>query len=227
MMRLLNFQAPRGPPSFDRLEGNGLQCSSMSEHRWEEWIESEGVKKLLWKWREQLKIAWGWDREHPASHPINTSYALAEMRESLSRRTRKQKISIRTREPRSLAELFPEKLVEIIWEEHHSGSLTDAIRRAARVEEEKKSWKALQGIIRAMEIAFLVSYIGIEMLPRPKVSILHRGLDQIAKAVGLKDQTEEGFAEFLDDICPCGIKNHKGAVRKLGSRSASIRRPKA
>ena len=132
------------------------------------------------------------------------------------------------KEPRSLAELVPEKLVKTIWEEHHSGTFRDAIRRAAGVHrDEQKSWKAFQGIIRAMEVAYLVSYIGDELLPKPKVSILHRGLDRIAKAGGLEGQTEEGFAEFLDDLCPCGIRRHKEAVRKLWSRSSRNRRPKA
>jgi hypothetical protein len=29
---------------------------------------------------------------------------------------------------------------------------------------------------------------------------------KVAKAAGLEAQTNEGFAEFLDDLCPCGIK---------------------
>ncbi len=77
-----------------------------------------------------------------------------------------------------------------------------------------------------MEITYLVRFFGVELMPKPKVNILHRGLDQIAKAAGLEGQTEEGFAEFLDDLCPCGITRHKEAIRKLSSRSSQIRRPK-
>ncbi len=204
----------------------------MSQHRWEQWIEPEEVKKLLWKAKERLKTVWEWDRKDPKSYPVNTAYALAEIQERLSKQPRERKIRVRLpkpkwpKAPKSLAELVPEKLVKIIWEEHHSGTFRDALRIAAGGPEQEESWKAFQGIIRAMEIAYLVHFLGWEMLPRPKVSILHRGLDQIAKAAGLEGQTEEGFAEFLDDLCPCGIKRHKEAVRKLSSRSARIRRPK-
>jgi hypothetical protein len=128
-----------------------------------------------------------------------------------------------------LAKLIPESLVRNIWEENHNGSYEHAIRRAAATnyEELDKSWRVFQGIIRAMETAYLVGYLGLEFLSKPKVNILHRGLDEIAKAAGIGDQTEKGFAQFLDDLCPCGLKRHREAVRKLSSRSVRIRRPKA
>ena len=114
----------------------------------------------------------------------------------------------------------PENVVKNVYEEYHAGTFRDAIRLAAEFQDGKKSWKTFQGIIRAIEMAYLALYFDVEILPKPKVNILHRGLDQIAKAAGLEDLTEEGFAEFLDDVCPCGIKHHKEAVRKLSSRSA-------
>ncbi len=203
----------------------------MSQHRWEHWVESRATVKLLWEAKEWLKTAWERDQKDPKSYPINTSYALAEIQESLSRRPDDRNTTVRITKPRApttLAELVPEKLVKSIWEEHHSGTFKDALRRAAGFdrEGEEKSGKAFQGILRAMEIAHLVSVYGIELLPKPKVNILHRGLNRIAKAADLEKQTEEGFAEFLDDLCPCGIKHHKEAVRKLSSRSPQIRRPK-
>lgn len=203
----------------------------MSEHRWEQWIESKATVKLLWEAKEWLKTAWERDRKDPTSYPLNTSYVLAEIQESLSRRSGDRNTTVRItkpRAPKTLTKLVPEKLVKSIWEEHHSGTFRDALRRAAGFDREgqEKSWKAFQGIIRAMEIAYLVRFFGLELLPKPKVSILHRGLDQIAKAAGLEEQTEEGFAEFLDDLCPCGITRHKEAIRKLSSRSSQIRRPK-
>jgi hypothetical protein len=203
----------------------------MSGHRWEQWIESEEALRILREAKERLKTAWEWDRKDQTGYPINTSYALAEIQGSLSRGPGNTNTTVRLTEPRpprTMAELIPEKLVKRIWEEHHSGSFREALRRAAGFDREgqEKSWKAFQGIIRAMEIAYLVSFFGLELLPKPKVNILHRGLDQIAKAAGLEGQTEEGFAEFLDDLCPCGIRRHKEAIRKLSSRSSQIRRPK-
>jgi hypothetical protein len=128
--------------------------------------------------------------------------------------------------PKRLGELIPEKVVEAVWEEHHTGAFRDALRLASvtNYEEIEKCWKAFQGIIRAMELAYLARFFGEEALPKPKISILHRGLDQVAKAAGLGEQSEEGFAEFLDDLCPCGLIQHRDAVRKLWSRSPRIRR---
>lgn len=90
-----------------------------------------------------------------------------------------------------------------------------------------KSWKVLQQILRAMEEAYRVRYWGLEFLAKPKANILHKGLDEIAKAAGLEDLTERGFAEFLDDLCPCGLRNHREAIRKLSRRSPQMRHPKA
>jgi hypothetical protein len=73
---------------------------------------------------------------------------------------------------------------------------------------------------------YLVDYMGLEILQHPKVNILHKGLNEVAKTAGLGDQTERGFAEFLDDLCPCGLKKHREAVRKMSSRSIRMRRPK-
>jgi hypothetical protein len=99
-----------------------------------------------------------------------------------------------------------------------------SVRHPPNYDDQEKSWKAFKGIIRAMETAYVVQYWGWELLPRPKANILHRGLDEIAKAAGLGEQTEEGFANFLDDLCPCGLRRHKEAVRKLGSRFEKTRR---
>ena len=201
----------------------------MSQHRWEQWIESKETVKLLWEARERLKTAWEWDRKDPRSYPINTSYALAQILESLSMQPRDKNTTMRLakrKKPTSLAQLIQENVVKTVYEDHHADTLREAIRVAGEVQDWKKSWRAFQGIIRAIEMAYVAHYFGEELLPKPKVSILHRGLARIAKASGLEGQTEEGFAEFLDDLCPCGLRSHREAVRKLRSRSARNRRPK-
>ena len=130
--------------------------------------------------------------------------------------------------PKRLTELISEGIVKAVWEDNHSSRFEDAIMRAApkRFEDADKSWKVFQQIIRAMETAYLAKYWGVEFLAKPKADIMHKSLDEIAKAAGLKDLTEKGFAEFLDDLCPCGLRNHGEAVRKLSGRSSQIRRPK-
>ena len=202
----------------------------MGRHAWAGWVESAEVRKLLWQSAERLEVAWKRDQKYPKSYPLNTSYVLAEIRQSVTRHmgARSTKFLPLPKTPKSLAELIPEKTVKAIWEENHRGTFEEAIAQAATADYKgsKKSWKIFQGIIRAIESAYLVDYWGLEFMAMPKVNILHKGLDEIAKAAGIGDQTEKGFAEYLDDLCPCGVKKHREAVRKLSSRSTRMRRPK-
>ena len=203
----------------------------MSRHAWAGYLESPEVINLLWKSRERLKVAWKRDQEHPKSYPVNTSFALAEIRLGVTGQpaVRPVKHLRLPTTPRRLTELVSERTVKAIWEENHSGRFEDAIAQAAATDRENpnRSWKIFQSIIRAIESAYLVDYVSLDLLQRPKVNILHTGLHEIAKAAGIGDQTEKGFAEFLDDLCPCGLKNHREAVRKLFSRSTRMHRPKA
>jgi hypothetical protein len=201
----------------------------MSGHPWAGWIDSPETVSLVWAAKKRLDSAWKRDRKDPARYPVNTSYALAVIEEALAKKT--PDVTTKTdlpkwRKPRSLAELVPERFVKAIWEGYNSGTFKDAVARAAEFDNVGKSWKTFRTIIRAIEAAYLAGFIGPEVLPRTKVNILHTGLDKIAKAAGLEDQTEKGFAGFLNDICPCGIRNHREAVRKLSSRSARVRRAK-
>lgn len=203
----------------------------MSRHAWAEWVESEEVRHFLWKSKDWLKQAWKYDQDDPNSYPMNTYLALAEIENILTKprgprpRTR---LSTKVKIPRTLWELISERTVKAIWEDNHSGSFEEAIAQATprHYDEVRKSQKVFRTIIRAIETAYDLDYVSWQILPRPKVKILHKGLNKIAKAAGIQDQTEAGFAEFLDDLCPCGLKNHREAVRKLASRSTRMRRPK-
>jgi hypothetical protein len=200
----------------------------MSLHAWEKWVEPE-IRKTLMAGREHLRRAWEHDQTDKNSYPINTAWALAQIRERVSGRPASKKpktLRLRFKRPTTLAELVPDDLIKSVWEENHNSSFESAIMQADDTNDDKhdRSRKAFKGIIRAIEIAYFGRYWGWELLRRPKVSILHRGLDEIARRADLGG-TEKGFVEFLDDLCPCGLK-HKEAVRKLMSRSETIRRPK-
>ena len=203
----------------------------MSRHAWAEWIESAEVRQLVRKSKERLKVAWKRDQEDPKSYPGNTSFALAETRLAVTGQSAVRPVKhLRLATiPTRLNEIVSKGTVKAIWEENHSGRFEDAIAQAAATDRESpnKSWKVFQSIIRAIESAYLVDYVGLERLQRPKVNILHKGLNEIAKAAGIGDQKEAGFAESLDDLCPCGLKKHREAVPKLSSRSTRMRRPKA
>lgn len=200
----------------------------MGRHAWERWVDEE-TRHRLWAARRLLRSAWDSDRKSPKQYPVDTSWALARIEESVAKHIPDKDTTASLRKmlhPRTLAELVPEAQISAVWEEYNSGTFKDAIRRAARInyDNTKKSWKLFKTITRAMEVSYLASFLGPEFLSKPKVNILHTGLNQIAKVAGLGGQTQTGFAEFLDDLCPCGLKSHKGAVRKLSKRSVRFRR---
>ena len=205
----------------------------MSRHLWAEWVESKEVRHLLWQAKEQLKVAWEYDQERPKMYPMNTYVALAEISNRLTNPAAACppiRLALhKPRIPRTLWELISEEIVKAVWEDNHSGSFEQAIAQANPTDytELRKSQKVFKGIIRAIETAYDLDYVSWQLLPRPKVNILRRRLNEIAKAAGIEDQKEVGFAEFLDDLCPCGLKNHREAVRKLASRSSRMRRPKS
>jgi hypothetical protein len=200
----------------------------MIEHAWERYAPSERYKRLLWKSKAHLKSAWDFDKEYPKSFPTNTVYTLSEIRSWFSTRSfgsLPPESLPSPKLPKSLTELLPEKSVKAFWETYNAGTFEDAIRRAspANHEETEKSWKVFQGIKRAMDATYLANTLGLEVLRKPKVSILHRGLQDIAGDADIGDMDEKGFAEFLDDLCPCGLKTHKEAIRKMLSRSEQVR----
>ena len=200
----------------------------MNKHSWAGWADDPETISRLWAARSRLKTAWEADQEDPAHYPINTSWALAEIEEAVGKKSPNRSAkSVRKQRPETLADLVPEREVSALWEEYNRGTFKDAIGRAATIDchNTKNIWKIFQTIIRAIEAAYLARFLGPEFLSKPKVNILHTGLDQIAKAAALGDQTEKGFAEFLDDLCPCGLKDHREAVRKLAKRSMRMRRP--
>jgi len=200
----------------------------MDRHAWAGWVDPE-IRDRLWAARKLLKAAWNSDQKSPKQYPMDTSWALAQIEQAVAKNKPDKHTRISFRKllnPRTLADLVPEEQISAVWAEYNSGTFKDAIRRAAQINysNTKKSWKLFKTITRAIEATYLASFLGHEFLSKPKVNILHTGLDQIAKTAGLEGQTQAGFVEFLDDLCPCGLKSHKGAVRKLSKRSARFRR---
>jgi hypothetical protein len=198
----------------------------MGKHRWVGWIESREVEESLWKAKEPLRTAWERDQKK-TTYPMDTSYELAGLQERISPEPTTVRRVTRMPKPRvrkTIAQLAPEKLVKNIWENQHSGRFEDTVRSAGQMnyDNQEKPWKAFQGIIHAMESTYWVSFFGPEIMSMPKVNILHRRLKQIAIVAGLEGQTQ--YAEFLDDLCPCALKNHREAVRKMESRSERCRR---
>jgi len=196
----------------------------MKPHKWEQWVESESIRALLWAAKESLRMAWSYDQKHPKTFPMNTAYKLSEILADLSEDSLKKKLTVgiaAPKVPKKLADLVPEGLVAEIWEMNHICTYRSAIAKAGgfgRWRGEDSS-KIFAQILKTIELAYIACRFGDDVLPKPKVNILHQGLKRIAEAAGLYGQTVEGFSEFLDDLCPCGLKRHNEAVRKLYSRS--------
>jgi hypothetical protein len=196
----------------------------MSPHPWEGWIESD-ARQILLNAKEPLRTAWEQDQKCPTTYPVNTTSALLKILDSLlgqPLKTNEKTPLPEPKVPKSLAELIPEDLVRTIWREHHNGSLNTAIAKAAGFGcgQNEESEKIFSQIIKTMENAYKVTRFGTDLLPKPKTSILHRGLEKIARAAMSEDDLDENwFAELLDYLCPCGLGRHREAVRKLQSRS--------
>jgi hypothetical protein len=190
---------------------------------WKDCVDPPELVRVLEDAKGQLKTAWELD-QNDSKYPINTAYMLSDIQSRLrSAPNETKQVELRPpRKPTKLDDLVPKKLVERIWEEQHSGTYLDAIRKAALTDYkgQDKSCQVFQSIVRAIEIAYLVNFLGTEFLPKPKISILHRGLQRISILAGLQGQPPRGFAKFLDDLCPCRLENHLGAARKLQSRMA-------
>jgi hypothetical protein len=203
--------------------------TQVSRPRWEHLVEPTEVVPLLWKAQRDLRFAWRFDQTLAPDYPFNVSYALQETMDDLFEQfhigRKKFRYPPTLIAPNNLNELVPDSLVASKWEEQHCGTYRRALKQAAEAgpRNRRQSLKAFQAILRALEAAYMVRYWGIEQLQKPRVNIVHRGLNQIAKDVGLRGLTAKGFAEFLDDLCPCGLRDHAGAVRKLWARSPNSR----
>jgi len=195
----------------------------MSRHAWENWVPTEEIREVLLEGGKRLRSAWESDQKDRKHYPISTDWALAEIQSMVSTsgdRARRKEVSSFFKKPKTLSQLIPESTVKAIWEDHNRGRFEDALEAASLgYKDPKKGWRVFKSIVVAIERAYLFEQWGWEVLPKPKASILHKGLQKIAIAAGLRDLTEAGFAEFLDDLCPCGISRHREAVRKFRTRS--------
>lgn len=118
-------------------------------------------------------------------------------------------------------DLCKEKVVKAVYEDQNIGSYKDAIREASAGG--KKGRAVWRKILRSIDRAYLIEIHGPEVALMPRVRFLHRELLDIMKLLKIDDISREGFAEFFDDMCPCG-KDHKAdTIRKLGLRIAKAR----
>jgi hypothetical protein len=183
----------------------------------------------LENWAETFIWAWNIDRKDPKTYPMTTSDALFQLKGEIEERLRPRKqedkqnrprmsLGLRFGPPKHFAELINDRTIKAVYEDQNADSYKNALQRAARGDR-----RTFRKILRAIEGVYAIDRIGMEAAPRPKVHLLHWDLFDIAKLIGLRDLTDEGMQEFLDDLCPCGKPHNPDAVRKLRKRWARSR----
>jgi hypothetical protein len=188
-----------------------------NQHSWKKWL-SPRVVKVLEEASVRLEVSWKFDSEYPDDYPISTDHALSETRAQLQNKApvvHSLKELRKSRVPaKSLYDLVDDETVRILYEQQYADSYSRAVTQASKgFGAGLAVWRK---IMKCLTPAYLIKFGGDDG-PKPKVHFLHRELLGIAKSVepGLR---EEGLAEFLDDICPCGKKHKPESIRKFGER---------
>lgn len=196
----------------------------MNPHRWTEWV-SKHAKDVLKAYANHLKKAWAEDKKDPRSFPLNTGELLFELEKRLTQGPENegtQEWQLSRPSPRRLSDLVDEKLVKIVFEQQNTDSYERALWLAAFGGKRRNlAWRKISLAVNA---AYLIKVDGLHAIPRPRVDYLHRELLKMAEQLKISKLTHAGIAEFLDDICPCGIKHRPGTVRKLRNRWSRGRR---
>jgi hypothetical protein len=193
---------------------------SKNLHRWKRSLDADHWQ-LLEKAAKTLEWAWKTDSQDPDSYPINTDYALDEIKGKIDSlrnpsKMRPDRASLPPPPPTSLSELIWEGTIKTVYEQQNDGRYEDALKQAAQWGENALStWRRIR---RAIDDAYQIDRYGSDVAPKPRIHFLHRNLLEIAKIVGLDDLTDPGMAEFLDDICPCSKTHKRDALRKLRGR---------
>jgi hypothetical protein len=107
--------------------------------------------------------------------------------------------------------------VQVVYEERSAESYAHALDRASH-----GSRKALQSILFAVEMAWLLDHVGAQAIPPPRIQFLHIKLIRIARLLTSERLTHKGIVDFLEDLCPCGKPHRIDAIRKLRTRWSAI-----
>jgi hypothetical protein len=188
------------------------------------WLERTSKKRgqLLTRTAGQLRTAWRRDKAGSDGFPFNTAYLIGDVKARLHG-WRPARI-FRLRAPKSrplkqLGDLLKEKTVRAVYEYLYEEPFEDAMRQLNAGYREGE--QAFNQISEAVKVALGVSWIGEEMLPKPRGNWLHRQLLEVAKAAHLGHLTNREMAEFFDDLCPCGSKHTRETIKKFRQRRAS------
>jgi len=205
----------------DRGSRAGFECLTViaNRHRWKAWITDRRVRQVLEEGAKGLQWAWRIDRESPKRFPVNTWYLFIQIDEQLRNAPVARtgvKIPRPPPPPEKLSDLLQECTIKAAYEDQNEGSYDDALKHAAKGYDE--GYSAWRKIMRALDLAYIITHFGIDFAPKPRVHFLHRKLLEVADSEHLCDLNLEGIVEFFDDVCPCGKKHQPDAIRKLRKR---------
>src|SRR5579864_1662610 len=111
-----------------------MSKKSDNQHRWREWLERRQLE-ILDEAVVPLRLAWEWDKQHPRSYPMNTSYELWETVLLLRNKPSKRKtgeLPAPGPRPKSLHDFLDENIVKKVFEQQHSASYEDTLCQAAQ-----------------------------------------------------------------------------------------------
>jgi hypothetical protein len=193
----------------------------MRKHAWLERTSRKRVQ-LLTRTTAQLRTAWRRDRAGSDGFPFNTAYLIGEVRARLQGGSPRRSLRLGAPKPKPLKQLgdiLKEKTVRAVYEYLYEEPFSDAMRQLNAGYREGE--QAFNQISEAVKVTLGVSWIGAEMLPKPRGNWLHRQLLEVAKAAHLGHLTNREMAEFFDDLCPCRSKHTRETIKKFRQRRAS------
>ena len=195
----------------------------VNQHRWKKLLSDQMVSHLEGAVKE-LKETWSLESGDSRSYPFVTLILLNELKGRIANQIRSTKLPAVPKprpEPEKLMDLIEEKIVKAVYEDQNSGSYKDALKKASAGGRQGHAvWRK---VLRSIDRAYVIGIDGLDFVPMPKLNVLHRELLDIMKLLKINDITREGFAEFFDDMCPCGENHKPDTIRKLGSRIAKAR----
>ena len=203
-----------------------------NQHRWLLSVRDRDpdtkIVKALKAFKEDLKRAWMVDKEDPESFPINTGEAFFEIRKQLVKqpldasRLHLDLMPPLPSPPEQFLDLVDESEIETVFEQQNEESYKNALKLA--MSGGRRGELIWRKILLAVDHAHFIKLHGPQVIPKPRIQFLHRELLKMTEPLGINDLTHEGIAEFLDDMCPCGIKHKSGTIRKLRNPRSKSKR---
>lgn len=177
--------------------------------------------ELLLNYAERIRKAWRRDKKGGEPYPLNTASALSELEAKLNGRIpRRLRFVPVPKDPKRLRDILPEYVVRQVHEYLHEEPFTDALDQLHTMSFDR----ALARIEATVTTALAVDLLGAGMLPKPRGNWIHRQILKVVRAAHPGKLSDTEMAELFNQLCPCGIKHNREAMKKFRSRWSRRRR---